>query len=80
MTASYEVRGAVAVITLNNPPVNGLGYDTRRASPTAWTGRMADAAVKADRHHRRRQGLLGRRRHPRVRLAQGRWPSRTCSR
>jgi hypothetical protein len=30
MSASYEVRGNVAVITLNNPPVNGLGYDTRR--------------------------------------------------
>ena len=27
MTASYEVRGDVAVITLDNPPVNGLGYD-----------------------------------------------------
>jgi 3-hydroxyacyl-CoA dehydrogenase len=29
MSATYEVRGPVAVITLNNPPVNGLGYDTR---------------------------------------------------
>ena len=29
MSASYEVRDGVAVITLNNPPVNGLGYDTR---------------------------------------------------
>jgi 3-hydroxyacyl-CoA dehydrogenase len=29
MSASYEVRGSVAVITLNNPPVNGLGYATR---------------------------------------------------
>ena len=25
MTALYEVHGDVAVITLNNPPVNGLG-------------------------------------------------------
>ena len=31
MSASYEVRGAVAVITLNNPPVNGLGLATRQA-------------------------------------------------
>ena len=31
MSASYEVRGAIAVITLNNPPVNGLGYETRKA-------------------------------------------------
>ena len=29
MTAEYKVQGDVAVITLNNPPVNGLGYDTR---------------------------------------------------
>jgi 3-hydroxyacyl-CoA dehydrogenase len=42
MSASYEVRGPVAVITMNNPPVNGLGYATRvgiadgldRARPT----------------------------------------------
>ncbi len=31
MGAHYEVRGDVAVITLDNPPVNGLGYDTRVA-------------------------------------------------
>ena len=48
MTASYEVRGNVAVITLDNPPVNGLGYDDpRAASPMAWTRPLADAAVKA---------------------------------
>ena len=29
MTATYEARGDVAVITLNNPPVNGLGWETR---------------------------------------------------
>ena len=29
MSANYEVKGGVAVITLNNPPVNGLGYATR---------------------------------------------------
>jgi 3-hydroxyacyl-CoA dehydrogenase len=42
MTATYEARGDVAVVTLNNPPVNGLGYETRlgivdgstRRSPT----------------------------------------------
>ena len=28
--AKYELRGRIAVITLDNPPVNGLGYDTRR--------------------------------------------------
>src|SRR5438034_1296186 len=30
MSATYESRGAIAVITLNNPPVNGLGYETRK--------------------------------------------------
>ena len=31
MTAEYKVHGDVAVITMNNPPVNGLGYATRTA-------------------------------------------------
>ncbi len=30
MSASCEVRGAVASITMNNPSVNGLGFDYRR--------------------------------------------------
>ena len=47
MSASYEVRGPVAVITLNNPPVNGLGYDTRRGIADGIDRANADAAVKA---------------------------------
>ena len=47
MTASYEVRGAVAVITMNNPPVNGLGYDTRRGIAEGVDRANADAGVKA---------------------------------
>ncbi len=47
MSASYEVRGSVAVITMNNPPVNGLGYDTRRAIADGIDKANADAAVKA---------------------------------
>ena len=42
MSANYEVRGDVAVITLNNPPVNGLGYATRaghRRRPRQGAGR-----------------------------------------
>ena len=31
MSATCDIHGSVAVITLDNPPVNGLGYDTRRA-------------------------------------------------
>lgn len=47
MTASYEVRGHVAVITLNNPPVNGLGYETRKATAEGIERANADAAVQA---------------------------------
>ena len=47
MTASYDTRDGIAVITLNNPPVNGLGYETRRAIAEAFGRAQADAAVKA---------------------------------
>ena len=47
MSASYEVRGGVAVITLNNPPVNGLGFDTRRGIADGIDRANADPAVKA---------------------------------
>ncbi|HEY2190274.1 MAG TPA: enoyl-CoA hydratase/isomerase family protein, partial [Caldimonas sp.] len=47
MSANYEVRGDVAVITLDNPPVNGLGYDTRRGIIDGLDRALADAKVKA---------------------------------
>jgi len=47
MTATYQTRGDVAVITLDNPPVNGLGYDTRLGIVTGLEKALADAAVKA---------------------------------
>ena len=47
MSASYEVRGAVAVITLNNPPVNGLGFDTRVGISTGVERAWGDPHVKA---------------------------------
>jgi len=47
MSASYAVRGPVAVITLDNPPVNGLGFDTRRGVAEGVDRANADAAVKA---------------------------------
>jgi len=47
MSASYEVRGSVAVITLNNPPVNGLGFETRKGVAVGLERAMADAAVAA---------------------------------
>ena len=45
MGAKYEVRGSVAVITLDNPPVNGLGYDTRTGIASGVGQAMADPAV-----------------------------------
>jgi len=47
MTAEYQVNGAVAVITLNNPPVNGLGLSTRVAIVESMKKALADDAVKS---------------------------------
>ncbi len=47
MTAGYQVHGDVAVITLNNPPVNGLGLSTRQAIVQRLEQAENDAAVKA---------------------------------
>ena len=47
MSANYEVRGTVAVITLDNPPVNGLGHATRLGITTGLDKALADSAVKA---------------------------------
>ena len=47
MTAEYQVHGDVAVITLNNPPVNGLGHATRTAAVAGLQKAQADDAVKA---------------------------------
>ncbi|WP_138515412.1 3-hydroxyacyl-CoA dehydrogenase NAD-binding domain-containing protein [Rhodoferax bucti] len=47
MTAQYHVQGDIAVITLNNPPVNGLGLSTRQGIADGMAQANADAAVKA---------------------------------
>ena len=47
MSADYAVHGDVAVITLNNPPVNGLGLATRQAFMQGLEKALADNAVKA---------------------------------
>ena len=47
MTAEYKVNGAVAVITLNNPPVNGLGHSTRSAIVESMKQALDNDAVKA---------------------------------
>jgi len=47
MTTLYEVHGPVAVITLSNPPVNGLGHATRLSLTDNLQKANADAAIKA---------------------------------
>jgi len=47
MTTLYEVHGPVALITLSNPPVNGLGHATRLSLTDNIQKANADAAVKA---------------------------------
>jgi len=45
--AEYQARGAVAVITLDNPPVNGLGHALRRGLVDGFDRAAADPAVQA---------------------------------
>ena len=45
--ASYSTRGAVAVITLDNPPVNGLGQGLRSGIVAGLERAAADPAVRA---------------------------------
>ena len=47
MTTHYERRGPVAVLQIDNPPVNGLGHATRKALLDGLERALDDAAVKA---------------------------------
>jgi 3-hydroxyacyl-CoA dehydrogenase len=47
MSTSYNVTDGVAVITLENPPVNGLGQGTRAGIVDGITQATADASVHA---------------------------------
>ncbi|MEY2810099.1 MAG: hypothetical protein RLZ66_1610 [Pseudomonadota bacterium] len=47
MSADYTVQGDVAVIALNNPPVNGLGLSTRLGIMAGLEKAIADDAIKA---------------------------------
>jgi 3-hydroxyacyl-CoA dehydrogenase len=46
-SAVYELHGTTAVISMNNPPVNGLGFDLRREIVEGLARAEADAMVKA---------------------------------
>ncbi|WP_347322315.1 enoyl-CoA hydratase/isomerase family protein, partial [Ralstonia pseudosolanacearum] len=47
MTAEYKVQDGVAVITLSNPPVNGLGHATRLGIVEGMVRAGDDPDVKA---------------------------------
>ena len=47
MSADYKVHGDVAVISLNNPPVNGLGLSTRQAITEGVEKAVQDASIKS---------------------------------
>ncbi len=47
MSADYKVHGDVAVISLNNPPVNGLGLATRQAITEGVEKAVQDPSIKA---------------------------------
>ena len=47
MSAAYEKHDAIAVITLNNPPVNGLGYETRCGIVAGIQQAQDDKSIKA---------------------------------
>jgi 3-hydroxyacyl-CoA dehydrogenase len=47
MSTRYETHGNVAVITLDNPPVNGLGHEVRSAVAAGIDRAQADPAVAA---------------------------------
>ena len=47
MSVKYVVRDGIAVLTMDNPPVNGLGLHTRRGLVESLALALDDAAVKA---------------------------------
>ena len=80
MSANYELRGDVAVITLDNPPVNGLATTRAAASPTASSKR-----ARRSRPSRRSSSPAPARRSRAAPTSASsarrrRSPSRTCSR
>ncbi|WP_339339736.1 3-hydroxyacyl-CoA dehydrogenase NAD-binding domain-containing protein [uncultured Oceanicoccus sp.] len=44
---NYETQDTIAIITLNSPPVNGLGQPLRRAIKEAFETALADDSIKA---------------------------------
>jgi 3-hydroxyacyl-CoA dehydrogenase len=47
MSVKYETHDGIAVLTLNNPPVNGLGLSSRTGLVEALTSALSDDTVRA---------------------------------
>jgi 3-hydroxyacyl-CoA dehydrogenase len=47
MTAEYQVHGAVAVIMINNPPMNVLSHAVRKSIVDSLERAVADDGIKA---------------------------------
>ncbi len=47
MTARYQIQENIAVITIENPPINSMGLATRRGIEAALKLAIADAGVRA---------------------------------
>ena len=45
--AAYSTHGAIALISMNNPPVNGLGYELRSGIVAGLDQALADPKVSA---------------------------------
>ena len=79
-SVDLDRRGHVAVLTVNNPPVNALSQHVRQGLHDGLKQAGADAAVAGDRHHLRRAHVHRGRRHHRVRqAADGAGAARPCS-
>lgn len=44
---SYEIQGNIAIITIDSPPVNALGFETRTAIDEGFRTAWADESIKA---------------------------------
>ena len=64
-----QKQGDVAVIRMDNPPVNALGHALRVGLEKAFNEANADAGREGHRADRHGPVLLGRRRHHRVQVA-----------
>jgi 3-hydroxyacyl-CoA dehydrogenase len=47
MSVKYEIREGIAILTMQNPPINGLGLSTRRGLLESLQQALDDAQVKA---------------------------------